>query len=113
MSMPWILTDHVLETREPSMMEYILYPLDLYNDAAHYSLSNFKKQFLYDELESEVNLCFDQVGGRIRWLVFGDGNTHRRTVRGVQGGRILPFQGWPAGCRRVGMGGPGETLGSL
>lgn len=22
MSMPWILTDHVLDTKEPSMMEY-------------------------------------------------------------------------------------------
>ncbi|CAH1268701.1 CYFIP1, partial [Branchiostoma lanceolatum] len=36
MSMPWILTDHILETKEPSMMEYVLYPLDLYNDSAHY-----------------------------------------------------------------------------
>ncbi|XP_013390578.1 cytoplasmic FMR1-interacting protein 2 isoform X3 [Lingula anatina] len=60
MSMPWILTDHILETKEPSMMEYILYPLDLYNDSAHYALTNFKKQFLYDEVEAEVNLCFDQ-----------------------------------------------------
>lgn len=30
MSMPWILTDHILETKEATMMEYILYPLDLY-----------------------------------------------------------------------------------
>ncbi|CAH1778161.1 unnamed protein product [Owenia fusiformis] len=60
MSMPWILTDHVLETKEPSMMEYILYPLDLYNDSAYYALTKFKKQFLYDEVEAEVNLCFDQ-----------------------------------------------------
>jgi len=33
---------------------YILYPLDLYNDSAHYALHNFKKQFLYDEVEAEV-----------------------------------------------------------
>lgn len=25
MSMPWILTDHILETKEPSMMEYVPY----------------------------------------------------------------------------------------
>ena len=55
MSMPWILMDHILETREPSMMEYILYPLDLYNDSAHYALTVFKKQFLYDEVEAEVS----------------------------------------------------------
>ncbi|KAK2503631.1 hypothetical protein MC885_010806 [Smutsia gigantea] len=46
MSMPWILTDHILETKEPSMMEYVLYPLDLYNDSAYYALTKFKKQFL-------------------------------------------------------------------
>ncbi|KAI0228538.1 Cytoplasmic FMR1-interacting protein [Lamellibrachia satsuma] len=39
----------------------ILYPLDLYNDSAHYALYNFKKQYLYDEVEAEVNLCFDQL----------------------------------------------------
>ncbi|XP_052277863.1 cytoplasmic FMR1-interacting protein-like [Dreissena polymorpha] len=58
MSMPWILTDHILETKD--MMEYVLYPLDLYNDSAHYALTLFHQQFLYDEIEAEVNLCFDQ-----------------------------------------------------
>lgn len=42
------------------MMEYVLYPLDLYNDSAQYALTVFRKQFLYDEVEAEVNLCFDQ-----------------------------------------------------
>lgn len=60
MSMPWILTEHILRTKEPAMMEYVLYPLDLYNDSAQYALTVFKKQFLYDEVEAEVNLCFDQ-----------------------------------------------------
>ena len=50
MSMPWILTDHILETKSPAMMEYALYPLDLYNDAAHCALHKFQKQFLYDEV---------------------------------------------------------------
>ena len=31
-----------------------MYPLDLYNDSAHYALTVFKKQFLYDEIEAEV-----------------------------------------------------------
>uniref|UniRef100_H2YIL7 Cytoplasmic FMR1-interacting protein n=1 Tax=Ciona savignyi TaxID=51511 RepID=H2YIL7_CIOSA len=59
MSLPWILTDHILDKKEPSMMEFVLYPLDLYSDSAHYALTKFKKQFLYDEVEAEVNLCFD------------------------------------------------------
>lgn len=33
---------------------YVLYSLDLYNDSAHYALTKFKKQFLYDEIEAEV-----------------------------------------------------------
>lgn len=34
--------------------------MDLYNDSAQYALTKFRKQFLYDEVEAEVNLCFDQ-----------------------------------------------------
>ncbi|TNM87595.1 hypothetical protein fugu_005816 [Takifugu bimaculatus] len=70
MSMPWILTDHILETKEASMMEYVLYPLDLYNDSAHYALITFKKQFLYDEIEAEVNLCFDQFVYKLADQIF-------------------------------------------
>lgn len=33
---------------------YVLYPLDLYNDSGYYALTKFKKQFLYDEIEAEV-----------------------------------------------------------
>lgn len=61
MSLPWILTDNILESKEASISEYVLYPLDLYNDAANRALSSLKQQFLYDEIEAEVNLCFDQL----------------------------------------------------
>ena len=39
---------------------YVLFPLDLYNDAGNFALRHFKKQYLYSELEAEVDLCFDQ-----------------------------------------------------
>jgi cytoplasmic FMR1 interacting protein len=61
MSLPWILTDHILESRDASMMEYVLYPLDIYNDAAQRALSKLGTRFLFDEIEAEVNLCFDQL----------------------------------------------------
>ncbi|XP_046852032.1 cytoplasmic FMR1-interacting protein 2-like isoform X2 [Xenia sp. Carnegie-2017] len=70
MSMPWILTEHILDTQEPSMMEYVLYPLDLYNDSGEYAQSKFKKQYLYDEIEAEVNLCFDQFVYKLSEYVF-------------------------------------------
>ena len=60
MSLPSMLTDHILKTKDPAMMECILYPLDLYNDSAYCALTKFCKQYLYDEVEAEVNLCFDQ-----------------------------------------------------
>ena len=59
MSLPWILTDHILQHKEARMMEYILYPMDLYSDSAHYALHHFKKQFLYDEIEAEVSVCLE------------------------------------------------------
>lgn len=70
MSLPWILTNQILQNKEAHMMEYILYPLDLYSDSAHYSLHHFKKQFLYDEIEAEVNLCFDQLVYKLSEQIF-------------------------------------------
>ncbi|GCB78275.1 hypothetical protein scyTo_0020657, partial [Scyliorhinus torazame] len=49
---------------------YVLYPLDLYNDSAYYTLTKFKKQFLYDEIEAEVNLCFDQFVYKLADQIF-------------------------------------------
>lgn len=49
----------------------VLYPLDLYNDSAHYALTVFKKQFLYDEIEAEVNLCFDQFVYKLSEQIYG------------------------------------------
>lgn len=48
----------------------MLYPLDLYNDSAQYALAVFKKQFLYDEVEAEVNLCFDQFVYKLSEQIF-------------------------------------------
>ncbi|VDO21340.1 unnamed protein product [Haemonchus placei] len=36
MSIPWILTDHILTNPDSSLVEGALYQLDLYNDAANY-----------------------------------------------------------------------------
>ena len=62
MSMPWILASHVVSSDDCSaMLEHLLVPFDLYNDSGTYALTKFKKQFLYDEIEAELNLCFDQL----------------------------------------------------
>lgn len=58
MSLPWILTSHILLTDAYNLTEYILYPLDIYNDAAQHTLYKLHSKYLYDEIEAEVNLCF-------------------------------------------------------
>ncbi|CAF0766751.1 unnamed protein product [Rotaria sordida] len=70
MSMPWILADHILESTKQPMIEYVFYPMDLYNDAAMHALLVFRKQFLYDEIEAEVNLCFDQLVFKLSDKIF-------------------------------------------
>ncbi|XP_048193540.1 cytoplasmic FMR1-interacting protein 2-like [Perognathus longimembris pacificus] len=112
MSMPWILTDHILETKEPSMMEYVLYPLDLYNDSAYYALTKFKKQFLYDEIEAEasdeprplviaviiiitVNLCFDQFVYKLADQIFA--------YYEAMAGSVLLDKRFQAECKNYGV----------
>lgn len=61
MSLPWILTDEILESHAATMQEYVLFPLDIYNDAGNRALTSLSCQFLFDEIEAEVNLCFEQL----------------------------------------------------
>lgn len=58
-SLPWMLVDHVMESRTMGLLESILMPFDIYNDAAHQALVVLKQRFLYDEIEAEVDNCFD------------------------------------------------------
>jgi cytoplasmic FMR1 interacting protein len=61
MSLPWILIDHVVNSPNTARMENMLYPLDIYNDAADRALTVLRKQYIFDEVQAELNLCFDQV----------------------------------------------------
>ncbi|KAJ3017098.1 Cytoplasmic FMR1-interacting protein 2, partial [Thoreauomyces humboldtii] len=61
MSLPWILTEFILENNDTETMQYVFYPFELYNDAAGRALYHIKSKFIYDELAAEVNLCFDQL----------------------------------------------------
>lgn len=39
----------------------MFFPLELYNDSASFALYQLDSQCMYDEIEAEVNLCFDQL----------------------------------------------------
>jgi cytoplasmic FMR1 interacting protein len=45
-------------------------PLDLYNDAVSKTLYNLKSRYIYNEIEAEVNLCFDQFMFKLGRNVF-------------------------------------------
>ncbi len=60
MSLPWILSNHVLESGA-ELSDSLFYPLSLYNDAALRAVDTLNRRFLYDEVEGEVNLAFDQL----------------------------------------------------
>jgi hypothetical protein len=54
-SLPWMLVEHVLQSPDVGLLETVLMPFDLYNDAADYALRVLKQRFLYDEIEAEVS----------------------------------------------------------
>ncbi|XP_022151699.1 protein PIR isoform X2 [Momordica charantia] len=58
-SLPWMLVDYVLESQNAGLYESVLFPLDIYNDSAQHALVTLKQRFLYDEIEAEVDHCFD------------------------------------------------------
>ncbi|XP_058101351.1 protein PIR [Magnolia sinica] len=60
-SLPWMLVDHVIESQDGGLLESVLMPFDIYNDSAQHALVVLKQRFLYDEIEAEVDLCFDQL----------------------------------------------------
>ena len=85
--------------RQLSVCRYILYPLDLYNDSAHYALHNFKKQFLYDEVEAEVCvpvLCLSVSLVSICRLTRGQSNLTKSASRGP-----IPRLGVTPGGRKL------------
>ena len=75
MSLPWILTEHVLNQRNRPLMPLIFASMDAYNDAATDALRVHKQQFLFVEIEAEVNLCFDQILFSLSEQIF----THYKT----------------------------------
>ncbi|CAM0148045.1 unnamed protein product [Urochloa decumbens] len=69
-SLPWMLVDHVIESQDAGLLESILIPFDLYNDSAQHALTCLKQRFLYDEIEAEVDLCFDLLAQKLNEITF-------------------------------------------
>ena len=55
MSLPWILLDHVVNSPNTARLENLLFPLDIYNDAAARALNVLRKRFVFDEIQARLN----------------------------------------------------------
>ncbi|XWS42621.1 hypothetical protein CRYUN_Cryun16bG0029500 [Craigia yunnanensis] len=69
-SLPWMLVDHVLESQSTGLLESVLMPFDIYNDSAQHALVVLKQRFLYDEIEAEVDHCFDIFVSKLCEAIF-------------------------------------------
>eukprot|EP00249_Psilotum_nudum_P020261 c27628_g3_i1 orf=83-4003(+) len=70
-SLPWMLVQHIIGSEDTGLLESVLMPFDIYNDAAEHALHVLKQRFLYDEIEAEVDLCFDQLVFKLSEHMFG------------------------------------------
>ena len=69
-SLPWILMNFMLNQPSPEFTEFLLVPFSIYNDAAHESLYKLNLSYLFDEVEAEANLVFDQLIFKYSEIVF-------------------------------------------
>ncbi|KAJ4822687.1 hypothetical protein Tsubulata_027251 [Turnera subulata] len=69
-SLPWMLVEHVLDSQNAGLLESVLLPFDIYNDSAQQSLSVLRQCFLYDEIEAEVDHCFDIFVSKLCEIIF-------------------------------------------
>ena len=69
-SLPWILMNFMLNHSSPEYTEFLLVPFSIYNDAAHESLYKLNLSYLFDEVEAEANLVFDQLIFKYSEMVF-------------------------------------------
>jgi len=61
-SLPFILLEHLLKgTSNSALHDTVLYPFEIYNDAASMALNVFQSQYLYKEVEAEIALCVDMI----------------------------------------------------
>ncbi|KAK7839487.1 protein pir, partial [Quercus suber] len=69
-SLPWMLVEYLLESQNAGLLESALMPFDIYNDSAQQALVVLKQRFLYDEIEAEVDHCFDIFVSKLCETIF-------------------------------------------
>mmetsp|Transcript_37008 Transcript_37008/g.102129 ORF Transcript_37008/g.102129 Transcript_37008/m.102129 type:complete len:610 (+) Transcript_37008:98-1927(+) len=86
MSLPWILIEHVLQQDNSGLTPLLLAPMDIYNDASTCALREHQQQFLFTEIEAELNLIFDNVLFTLSDQIFKHFKTRAAIALLAQGG---------------------------
>ncbi|ORX54817.1 cytoplasmic FMR1-interacting [Piromyces finnis] len=86
-SLPMILISQILNSDSYNLIEYILYPLDIYNDAAQYILHNLHSKYLYDEIEAECEVCLHHFTISLSKKIFNHFKIHGTTA--LMGAELL------------------------
>ena len=91
-----MLVEHVTANPTTNLTESIIHMMDIYNDTSNRALRCFKQQFLFDEIEAEVNLCFDQLVFLVSDQIYGVyknlsacqvlDKSYKRRLQGVRAG---------------------------
>ncbi len=96
LSFPWILTEYIVQPEAVDrtlrltmtkrkrknkkgsnaavsriLVPQVLYILDLYNDAAQRALYEFNSQYMFNEIQAEVNLVYDQLVFHLEMGIYG------------------------------------------
>jgi len=71
MSLPAMLTEHILAAGNSQLMPMLLAPFEAYSDSARSALRLHRQQHLFVEIEAEANLVFDQVLYSLSEQLFG------------------------------------------
>eukprot|EP00899_Mesostigma_viride_P025957 jgi/Mesvir1/6546/Mv16806-RA.2 len=69
-SLPYLLLERAFESHDPALAAHMLLPFEVFNDAATAALTCMRQQFLYDEIETEVDLCFEVLGYKLSEEIF-------------------------------------------
>jgi cytoplasmic FMR1 interacting protein len=62
LSLPWILVNHILARKSyVATMDDLVMVLDIYNDAGARALYDMRRQYMFNEIEAEVQIVFGEL----------------------------------------------------
>lgn len=81
-SLPFILAEHLLTMQDrPYLHDAMTFPFEIYNDAAYTALNTFQSQYLFKEVEAELELCVDMISFTLSETIY---RSHREMAAAME-----------------------------